>query len=1250
MKRCINLLPLVLVMIFTLNVNGQNLVKGKPGMWPTFIKYQTNAPAFVKGNISLPDHSGKSVPIYGLMETKSESDKRNMTHYRYEQRYNGIKVEHAGWIIHTKNGKIVSQNGKLVKDFPPSLQKKASIDTEKALNLALKYVGAAKYKWEIKEEEDFLKREQHNASATFFPKAELVYYSGENDIIPSSLRLAYKFDIYAHEPLGRQYLFIDAQNGKILGNRNLLHESNASGTAVTAYSGTQMITADFTGSLYRLRETARGGGNGIVNTFNLQNTTNYNGAVDFTDTDNIWNNVNANKDEYATDAHWGTEKTYDYFLQKHNRNSIDDAGFPLNSYVHYSSSYFNAFWDGYRMTYGDGNSLNNNKPLTSLDVCGHEISHGLTEHTSGLIYSDESGALNEAFSDIFGTAIEWFARPSNKDWLIGGDFYTIRSMSNPNSYNDPDTYEGDYWVSDGSDYGGVHSNSGVLNYWFYLLTVGGNGTNDHNYTYAVSGIGMDKAASIAYRLNSYYLLSTSEYMDARTFGIQAAEDLFGVGSQEATQTANAFAAVGLYAPSCDLVQNPAAVSVLDHQSTLSWSPVNGATGYRLQFKENSSSSWINVGAILDTTIVLSMLNSSTLYDWRVRPDCNGYYSYGQFMTQSPICNAPLNAAAVIRNDTAVVEWQYANHAVSYQIDYKPAADSVWVSAGTTTANTKMLTGLFPSTLYECRISSLCGFDSSSFSSVQFTTNTPVCGIPANLQATFSPNNVTTFSWLPVSGADSYSLQLNWLGAGLDNAPIDTVLQSNSLVINGLISGVSFDWRVRSVCPENISFHAYSTLITPCTAPSGLNVSNITNTGAALDWNAANVVAGYGYNIYYKLSTSSTWIYKGNTIGTSYVFNNLMPGKTYDCQIKTSCQEINSTGIIAQFTTLCNAVPSNLTFTELKTTSVKLLWAAIPGVNSYTLQYKKASASTWATVSGVTNSNYTLNNLTPNTAYQYKVMAVCSAGSTSYSSIAAFTTYCVSTGSNAAEWIDWFQIGSISRISSIDAGGYIHTGLSANLTIGSAGNTGQISAGFSGAARTQMYAVYIDLNRNGSFADAGERVVGPVNISTGGNFNFSFNIPSTASPGVTGLRVVMLRVANGVSMAPCLTGKRGETEDYFVNLVNSSALNSGIPAYESDEVTARMLEPEAAALAEGKTSAVFKVMPNPSDGLYSIEIPSDFKISSYEITDVNGVLIEQMNSAETSLIPIQIYNQPSGMYLLRLLDRNGRQEILKLLKY
>ena len=274
-----------------------------------------------------------------------------------------------------------------------------------------------------------------------------------------------------------------------------------------------------------------GRGTGIE-TYNLKKGTTYASGVDFTDADNTWNNVNANKDEVATDAHWGAEMTYDYYKNVHSRNSYDGNGAKILSYVHYSSNYNNAFWDGVRMTYGDGDGTTFT-PLTALDVCGHEITHAVTTNTANLIYSNESGALNESFSDVFGQTIEIWARPTKYSWKIGEDITPsgngIRSMVNPNLFGHPKYYKGVSWYAGAADNGGVHTNSGVQNYWYYLIAKGSTGTNEKGNAFKIDSLGIDKAAKIAYRNLSVYLTSSATYADARIFSILSAADLFEIG-------------------------------------------------------------------------------------------------------------------------------------------------------------------------------------------------------------------------------------------------------------------------------------------------------------------------------------------------------------------------------------------------------------------------------------------------------------------------------------------------------------------------------------------------------------------------------------------------------------------------------------------------------------------------------------------------------------------------------------------------
>jgi len=553
MKSKITLAASFLAVSFAFAQNTPSkLISGKSDMFAEHVRFDASKAPDFKGKPMVYDETAKQMKEVSGLRLSSDKDALGFENHKFQQTVNGIPVEYGMINMLVKKGKVVSQNGVWFKNVPATVEKRAGVSEVNALNSALAYVGATSYKWQNADEEAFLKNDTKDANATFYPKGKLVYYNDPADVNAKKLTLAYKFDVYASEPVSRQEVYVDAKTGKVLGTNALILETNAPGTAVTAYSGNQAIVADqVSATSYRLRETGRNGGTAIE-TYNLKQGTNYSRATDFTDTDNTWNNVNTSLDQYATDAHWGAEKTVDYLKAKFNRNSIDNNHFAIKSYVHYSRNYFNAFWDGSRMTYGDGSSTNGNKPLTALDVCAHEIGHGMTTKTANLVYQKESGALNEAFSDILGNSVEFWARPTKASWKLGEDFnYVIRDMANPNAYGDPDTYGGTYWVnpnctpSSTNDYCGVHTNSGVLNFWYYLLVNGGSGTNDKGFAYNVTGVGLDKAAQIAYRTLTTYLTSTSTYANARTYSLQAAADLYGAGSAEVTQTTNAWNAVGV---------------------------------------------------------------------------------------------------------------------------------------------------------------------------------------------------------------------------------------------------------------------------------------------------------------------------------------------------------------------------------------------------------------------------------------------------------------------------------------------------------------------------------------------------------------------------------------------------------------------------------------------------------------------------------------------------------------------------------
>lgn len=325
----------------------------------------------------------------------------------------------------------------------------------------------------------------------------------------------------------------------------ILFSNDGAASSMTARNLVKEVT--LIGGNYRLREAGRGNG---ISTYDMKNGDAYSLAVDFVDIDNSFTSTSARA---GVSAHWAAEHTYDYYTSKHSRNSFDNAGGRIISYIHFQNNYNNASWDGNRMTFGDGDGVRF-QPFVSLDVVGHEFTHGVTQYTAGLIYANESGALNESFSDIFGESIQAYVKNGDPDWLVGGQIGSLRSMVNPNARANPDTYLGRYWVphannpSGNNDNGGVHSNSGVQNHWFYLLSEGGSGVNDNNDTFTVTGIGIEQAAQIAYRNLTVYLTPRSGYFDARLASLRSAIDLFGENSPQLHSVDDAWFAVGVTTP------------------------------------------------------------------------------------------------------------------------------------------------------------------------------------------------------------------------------------------------------------------------------------------------------------------------------------------------------------------------------------------------------------------------------------------------------------------------------------------------------------------------------------------------------------------------------------------------------------------------------------------------------------------------------------------------------------------------------
>nr|WP_199294299.1 M4 family metallopeptidase [Streptomyces sp. SID8499] len=460
-------------------------------------------------------------------------DADGTVHTRYERTYAGLPVLGGDLIVHSKAGKTEG--------------------VTKAVKAAIKVASLTPKVTPAKAEKQAvgLAKDAGSAASAADQAPRKVIWAGDGTPV-----LAYETVVGGLQDDGtpnQLHVITDAATGKKLFEYQGIE--NATGTGKTLYSGSVSLTTTLSGSTYQLYDTSRGG----HKTYNLAHKTSGTGSL-FTDADNVWGTGAASSSSTdqtaAADAAYGAQETWDFYKATFGRSGIKNNGVGAYSRVHYGNSYVNAFWDDscFCMTYGDGSG--NNHPLTSLDVAGHEMSHGVTSNTAGLNYSGESGGLNEATSDIFGTGVEFYANNASDkgDYLIGekininGDGTPLRYMDKPSK----DGGSADYWSSSVGNKD-VHYSSGVANHFFYLLSEGSgaktiNGVSYNSPTYngaAVTGIGRDKALQIWYKALTTYMTSTTNYKGARTATLSAASALYGSTSAEYKAVAAAWTAVNV---------------------------------------------------------------------------------------------------------------------------------------------------------------------------------------------------------------------------------------------------------------------------------------------------------------------------------------------------------------------------------------------------------------------------------------------------------------------------------------------------------------------------------------------------------------------------------------------------------------------------------------------------------------------------------------------------------------------------------
>lgn len=571
--------PLLLASLFSAS-SSLAAEKLTPVAAPTLAQLQLREPARVAE--SLANLKAQSLKL-GLGSrddfqlSSSSTDPFGQTHARFAQTYQGVPVWGAMAITHQglSAGDIRITTDGLRKNI--RLGVTPTLDAKSAVAKATQEL-APKGEFAVTPKGELIVYPQTRLVNRYPGKPVAQQNAADFDTQVVGYRLAYHVHTELENPkdgVKHTDFIVDAHSGEVLKQWNSLQTAAAKGLGHSQYSGDVPLDVfQNAEGLFELRDVTRAGGEGI-RTYDVNHAAVQNGVVPtltlYTDADNAWgdgqnyvvganNTLSDNGQTAAVDAHFGLLATWDFYKKILGRDGVDGVGSPTYNRVHASNLYNNAFWsDGcFCMSYGDGSfpAAGGFRSMGVLDVTGHEMTHGVTSHTAGLIYDGESGGLNEANSDIFGTLTEfWVANgrgstigDTGGNWLMAEQLsdFPLRVMFRPSL----DGASADAWYP-GLANVDVHFSSGPMNRAFYFLSQGVQPlavSTDYSSTYlpaGMRGIGNDKAAAIWYRALTVYLFPSSNYLSARTSSLQAAADLFGSQSNEYRAVQNAFAAINV---------------------------------------------------------------------------------------------------------------------------------------------------------------------------------------------------------------------------------------------------------------------------------------------------------------------------------------------------------------------------------------------------------------------------------------------------------------------------------------------------------------------------------------------------------------------------------------------------------------------------------------------------------------------------------------------------------------------------------
>ncbi|MFK7971624.1 MAG: fibronectin type III domain-containing protein [Bacteroidia bacterium] len=379
-------------------------------------------------------------------------------------------------------------------------------------------------------------------------------------------------------------------------------------------------------------------------------------------------------------------------------------------------------------------------------------------------------------------------------------------------------------------------------------------------------------------------------------------------------------------PPCDAPTNLAVSGISINGATLGWSSSTNATNYDVRYRVAGTTTWTNVNNVSGTSQVLTGLAATTTYEWQVRTSCgnqNSGYTAGQnFTTLTPPCDQVTNLAVTgLGLNGATLVWSSSANATNYNVRYRVVGTTTWTNVNNVSGTSQVLTGLTATTTYEWQVRTNCAANNSAYTAgPNFTTLTPPCNAPANLNVTSITATDAILNWGAVSGAASYNVRYRLTGSATwTNA---NNVSGTSYGATGLNASATYEWEVRTNCATNNSAYTagpnFTTLTPPCDIPSGLAVLNVTQNSANVTWSVA--AGAVSYTLEYRVNGTGTWTTVSNISGTTYTITGLAGNTTYEWELSTNCGTTNSVSASGpNFTTspvnTCSATITNFPYTN-----------------------------------------------------------------------------------------------------------------------------------------------------------------------------------------------------------------------------------------------------------------------------------------------------------------------------------------------